>query len=86
MKILKVNPRLTRIFVSDRDYYNYLDYMENGLKIVRQENRATYFNDGSLLTDVSLQGETPKRYVLHRNNKTFKDRKYMKKYIELVES
>jgi hypothetical protein len=86
MKILKINPRLTRIFVSDRDYYNYLDYMENGLKIVRQENRATYFNDGSLLTDISLKDETPKRYVLHKNNRTFKDMKYMKQYVELVES
>ena len=86
MYTIKVSPRLTKIFMAERDYLNYVDYMENGLKVVRKEFRATYFNDGAILTDVSLKGESPKRYVLHKDNKTFKDPKYTKKYVELAEA
>lgn len=86
MYIIKVSPKLTKMFMAERDYLNYVDYMENGLKVVRKECRAVYFNDGAILTDVSLKGESPKRYVLHKEGKKFKDTRYTKKYVEIAEA
>lgn len=80
---IKVSPRKTKFFTAEQDYLNYKDYMDNGLKVVRTEPRTTFFNDGSMLIDVSLEDATEKTYVLHKDAKTFKDMRYMQKYIDL---
>lgn len=83
---VKVNEKRIKLFMREEDYLNYLDYMENGLKMIHTNGaRGFVFNDGSRLTDVSFNNEFPRRYVLHKDTKTFKDAKFIKKYVELAE-
>lgn len=82
---IEVSPRLTKIFMDKQMYLDYKDYMENGLKVVSQRERTTRFNDCAQLIDVSYPNESPKRYVLHKDGKTFTHERYIKKYRDLAE-
>lgn len=81
---VQVSPTRVKLFMSQELYEQYVDFQTNGLRMTRQSHRTSYFNDGARLVDVSLEGETPKRYVLHRDSRMFRDERYLKKYIELI--
>lgn len=74
----------TIYFANKKDTDNYNDYLQNGLKVIRKDGRTYHFNNGSRLIDVSMQGETKKRYVLHHFNKTITREKLQKKYIQAI--
>ena len=72
-------------FTYKKDADNYLDFMTNGLKIIRVSGRTYYFNNGDRLTNVSLRGEKEQRYVLHtRTSRTVKSERLQRKHIECV--
>lgn len=63
----------------------FCDYLNNGLKVIKKDEKSYLFNDGSRLTDVSLPNETPARYVLTtRNRRTIFSHRYMKKYLTIL--
>ena len=74
----------TIYFSRKADADNYNDYLQNGLKVIRTDNRKYYFNNGDRLIDVSMQGEQKKRYVLHSSNKTITSEKLQRKYIQAI--
>lgn len=74
----------TIYFANKKDADNYNDYLQNGLKVTRKDGRTYHYNDGSKLIDISMQGETRKRYVLHHSNKRIASEKLQKKYIQAI--
>ena len=75
----------TIYFTRQADADNYKDYLKNGLKVIRKDDRTYHFNNGDRLINVSMQGETKQRYVLHRSNgKQATSEKLLKKYIEAL--
>ena len=72
-------------FTYQKDADNYLDFMKNGLKIIRVSGRTYYFNNGDKLINVSLRGEKEQRYVLHtRTSRTVKSERLQRKHVECV--
>lgn len=67
---------------SDADNYN--DYLQNGLKVIRRDNRTYHFNNGDRLIDVSMPGEQKKRYVLHSGNRTITSERLQRKHIQAI--
>ena len=74
----------TIYFTHQSDADNYNDYLENGLKVIRTNNRTYYFNNGDRLIDVSIQGEQKKRYVLHSGHRTITSEKLQRKHIRAI--
>lgn len=74
----------TIYFTHQPDADNYNDYLENGLKVIRTNNRTYYFNNGDRLIDVSIQGEQKKRYVLHSGHRTITSEKLQRKHIRAI--
>ena len=74
----------TKYFANQADADNYNDYLKNGLKVIRTDNRTYYFNNGDRLMDVSMQGEQKKRYVLHSGHRTITSEKLQRKYIQAI--
>lgn len=76
----------THFFSRQEDADNYINYLKNGLKVIRKDNRTFYFNNGDRLINVSMQGETKQRYVLHyHNGRTTTSEKLQKKHIQASE-
>ena len=72
-------------FIMQADADNYKDYLKNGLKVIRKDGRTYHFNNGDRLINVSMQGETRQRYVLHyRNGRTATSEKMQKKHIQAI--
>lgn len=76
----------TVYFCKKEDAENYKDFLENGLKIVRKSCGGWLFNDGAVLFDVTMIGDTDKKYSLKKGNKTYNALKYQKKYIQVLEN
>ena len=74
----------TRYFSNQEDADNYNDYLQNGLKVIRTDNRTYHFNNGDRLMDVSMQGEQKKRYVLHSGHRTITSEKLQRKHIQAI--
>ena len=74
----------TIYFTHQSDADNYNDYLENGLKVIRTNNRTYYFNNGDRLIDVSIQGEQKKRYVLRSGHRTITSEKLQRKHIRAI--
>lgn len=71
-------------FVYQKDADNYIDYLKNGLKVVRIDNRTYYFNNGDRLIDVTMNGAFEKKYILHSGNRTIKSEKLQHKHIQVI--
>ena len=76
--------RKTIYFTRQEDADNYNDYLQNGLKVIRADNRSYYFNNGDRLIDVSMQGEQKKRYVLHSGHRTITSERLQREYIKAI--
>ena len=74
----------TKYFAHQADADNYKDYLKNGLKVIRTDNRTYYFNNGDRLMDVSMQGEQKKRYVLHSGHRTITSEKLQRTHIQSI--
>ena len=74
----------TIYFSRKADADNYNDYLQNGLKVIRTDNRTHHFNNGDRLINVSMPGETKQRYVLHSWNKTITSEKLQRKHIQAI--
>ena len=74
----------TIYFSRKTDADNYNDYLENGLKVIRTDNRTYHFNNGDRLIDVSMQGEQKKRYVLHSGDRTITSERLQRKHIQAI--
>jgi hypothetical protein len=60
---VRVNSK-TICFQNKEDADNYNDYLKNGLKVVKKEDRTWYFNNGDVLYDVTAPDDFPKKYLL----------------------
>lgn len=76
----------TIYFTHQADAENYNDYLQNGLKIIRVDNRSYYFNNGDHLIDVSMNGATKKKYILHSKHRTITSEKLQKKHIQAIQA
>ena len=74
----------TKYFANQEDADNYNDYLQNGLKVIKTNNRTYYFNNGDRLIDVSMQDEQKKRYVLRSGHRTITSEKLQKKHIQAI--
>ena len=74
----------TIYFTRQADADNYNDYLQNGLKVIKTNNRTHYFNNGDRLIDVSMQDEQKKRYVLRSRHRTITSEKLQKKHIQAI--
>lgn len=74
----------TICFTYQEDADNYNDYLKNGLKVIRKDNRTYHFNNGDRLINVSMQGEKIQRYVLLQGNRTIRSPKLQKKHIQAI--
>lgn len=82
------NGKITKYFSDKKDADNYIDYMKNGLKVVGKSIGCWKFNDGSLMSDVTMRGETKKKYVLHKcglGGGRITSERLQKKYIKALE-
>lgn len=72
-------------FTHKQDYKNYLDYMENSLKIVRRNGNTYYFNNGAIVYMIPIIAESNAlKPILHINNRTIRNGNQLKKYMELI--
>lgn len=74
----------TIYFARQKEADNYNDYLKNGLKVVRIDNRTYYFNNGDRLIDVTMNGSFEKKYVLHSGNRSIKSEKLQRKHIQAI--
>ncbi len=74
----------TIYFAHQSDADNYNDYLKNGLKVIRQDGKTYFFNNGDRLINVSMQGEKVQRYILHQGNRTIASPKLQKKHIQAI--
>lgn len=75
----------TIYFTRQEDAKNYNNYLKNGLKVIRKDNKTFYFNNGDRLINVSMQGEIKQRYVLlYHNGRTTTSEKLQKKHIQAI--
>lgn len=75
----------TITFYNEANYKNYIDYLQNGLKIIRKSGYSYYFNDGSRFLDVPAQnGLNAVRVLIDRNNHQFKNERYFKKHLQAI--
>lgn len=82
------NGKITKYFANKKDADNYIDYIENGLKVVSKSIGCWEFNDGSLMSDVIMRGATEKKYVLRKhgvNGDKITSERLQKKYIKALE-
>lgn len=81
----KAGKTIKHYFTHEQDYKNYLDYMENGLKIVRRNGNTYYFNNGAIVYMIEIIAENNAlKPVLHLNNRTIRTGSQLKKYQELI--
>lgn len=70
-------------FTNKTDADNYNDYLKNGLKVIRSQDKTYYFNNGDRLFDVSISNE--KNYVLEtRTGRTITSKKLQRKHLEVI--
>ena len=74
----------TIYFVHQKEADNYNDYLKNGLKVVRIDNRTYYFNNGDRLIDVTMNGAFEKKYISHSGDRTIKSEKFQCKHIQTI--
>ena len=75
----------TITFYNETNYKNYLDYLQNGLKIIRKSGYSYHFNDGSRFLNMPSQnGLNQVRILRDRNNKQFKNERYFRKHLQLI--
>ena len=71
-------------FAKKIDADNYNDYLQNGLKVIRKDNRTYWFNNGGRLIDVSMRGAEQPEYVLRKGNRLMTNERLLKKYIAKI--
>lgn len=73
-----------RIFFANRvDADNYMDFMNNGLKVIRKQGRTHYFNNGDRLIDVGYNDK--KAYILvTRTGRRITSLNYQKKHLAVI--
>lgn len=74
----------TIYFTHQKEADNYNDYLKNGLKVVRIDNRTYYFNNGDRLIDVTMNGSFEKKYILYSGNRTIQSEKLQRKHIQTI--
>lgn len=74
----------TIYFSKKKETDNYNDYLKNGLKVVRKDNRTYYFNYGDYLIDVTMNDMLEKKYILHSGNRTIISEKLQQKHIRAI--
>ncbi len=74
----------TIYFAHQADADNYNDYLQKDLKVIRQDGKTYFFNNGDRLINVSMQGEKIQRYVLHQGNRTITSARLQKKHIQAI--
>jgi hypothetical protein len=78
--------KTTIVFAHKEDYINYLDYINNGLRVVRKLNNTYYFNNGSRLIDAPARNLIPTtRVLITRTNERYTNEKYLRKYLQAIE-
>lgn len=71
-------------FTLQEDADNYNDYLKNGLKVIRVNDKTYHFNNGDYLINVSMRGEEKQRYVLYSGNRRITSEKLQRKHIQVV--
>lgn len=72
-------------FMHESDYNNYMDFVNNGLKVIRKKDTSYIFNDGSRFLYVPAHnGMNEVRVLTDRHNKQFKNEKYFKKHLQTI--
>lgn len=72
-------------FMHESDYNMYMDFVNNGLKVIRKKDNSYYFNDGSRFLDMPAQnGLNAVRVLTDRHNKQFRNERYFKKYLQAI--
>lgn len=77
-------PTATYTFTDRARYNSMIEYLENGLKVIRKDQRNTYFNNGARLIDTTLKEGAEKTYTLILDGKHYTAPKYIKKYLALI--
>ena len=74
------------IFMNESDYDIYMDFVNNGLKVIRKKNNSYFFNDGSQFLNIPARnGLNAVRILTDRRNQKFKNERYFKKYLQAIE-
>ena len=74
------------IFMNESDYNIYMDFVNNGLKVIRKKDNSYFFNDGSRFLDMPARnGLNAVRVLTDRKNQQFKNERYFKKYLQAIE-
>ena len=72
-------------FMHESDYNTYMDFINNGLKVVRKAYNTYHFNDGSRFLDMPARnGLNAVRVLMDRHNRQFKNEKYFKKHLKAI--
>lgn len=70
-------------FNNKKEYNNYVDYKNNGLKVIRISGRSYFFNSGDRLIDTSY-GNKKSYCVITRSNKKLTSENLIKKYVKCI--
>lgn len=86
MQEYKIETKKYIIKFYDKEAYSvYLDFINNGLKVVRKAYNTYHFNDGSRFLDVpAMNGLKAVRVLTDRHNKQFRNERYFKKYLQAI--
>ena len=77
---------IKHMFSQKDDYNNYVDYMHNGLRIVRwsPDKRTYFFNNGAVCFVIKIISTGENKISLHVNNRCTQDKRQTKKYAALI--
>ena len=74
------------IFMNESDYNMYMDFVNNGLKVIKKKDNSYFFNDGSQFLNIPARnGLNAVRILTDRRNQKFKNERYFKKYLQAIE-
>lgn len=74
----------TIYFIKKVDADNYIDFLKNGLKVIRKSNTTFYFNNGDRLIDVSLKHDKTYFVLITSSGKHISSVKLQKKHIAAI--
>ena len=84
MQELKLPNDNTKLFINNADYLNYIDYLQNGLKCIKQNGYSYHFNNGAKMFEIKNMMTNNFNYIVEVNGKKYTDVKFTSKYVKVA--
>lgn len=84
MQELKLLNGNTKLFTNNTDYLNYIDYLQNGLKCIKQNGSSYHFNNGAKMFEIKDMITNKCNYIVEVDGKKYTNVKFTSKYVKVA--